>query len=227
MEPKVLIGIPTAEFARNASFYDYVDGMVKPPNTLVTRAHGQSPARNRNVIIEQALINSCTHIFFIDDDVALRPDTLVELLKHEKDIVCGLTVMRNYPHLPIIFDRADENGRCHHHYLSDNEKGLIEIVACGLGCVLINTQIFMKMQKPWIRLGELESDQWTDDLGFFMRVRALGYKLFCDLNMPVGHQASCTLWPIRNEQGKWNTVVDTCGKDVMVTPQLSSELALA
>ena len=166
VDTKILIAVPTAEMARRADFYDYYNLLRKPIGSILTFAHGQSPARNRNLMIQQAIDHNCTHILFIDDDVAFEPDMLERLLAHDKDIVGGLYLMRNYPHHPIMFDEAQPDGRCLTHWLSDGETGLIEVVAQGLGCCLIKTKVFKTMQEPWIRLGELESDHWCDDIGF-------------------------------------------------------------
>jgi organic radical activating enzyme len=223
---KILIGVPTSEMARRADFYDYFNMLNKPDGTMMTFAHGQSPARNRNLIIDQALENDCTHILFIDDDTAFKPNMLSQLLAHDKDIVTGLYLMRNYPHQPIIFDYADEEGRCTHHWLHDGKKGLVEIVASGLGACLIKTDVFRALDKPYVRLGELEKDHWCDDIGFFRRVREAGFKLYCDLDCLVGHMASVTVWP-NPIDGKWMTSYESNGEASVSFPQVIPELETA
>lgn len=219
---KILIGIPTAEYARRADFYDYLNGLIKPDGTYVFMSHGQSPARNRNLMIKYALEQNCTHVMFIDDDTAFPPDMLMKLLAHDVDIVTGLYLMRNFPHQPIIFDSSMEDGRCAYHFLDNNEKGLIEILNCGLGSCLIKTHVFKAIEEPWIRLGELEKDHWCDDIGFFNRVRAKGFKIHCDLDCPVGHVASMIIWPDRVD-GKWMTVYDTSGKGRVSFPAINAK----
>jgi len=203
-----MIAVPTAEFARRADFYDYFQLMDKPEGTIITFVHGQSPARNRNMAIEQAILNNCTHILFLDDDLAFKPDLLTKLLSHDKDIVSGYYLMRNYPHQPILFDFTDSEGKCRHYYPPDSESGLVEATAFGLGCVLIKIEVFKSLEAPWIRLGELEKDHWCDDIGFFNRVREKGWKLYCDLSLCVGHMASVTIWP-EYKDDKWLTKYNT------------------
>lgn len=213
---KVMIGVITAEYARKADFYDHFNQLVKPEGSLITFAHGQSPARNRNIIIRQALEMDCSHVLFVDDDVIIPPDGLTKLLAHDKDIVSGLYLMRNHPHYPIAFDFASVDGLCNHLVL-DKYKGqnLIQIVAAGLGCCLIHTDVFRGMQAPWIRMGELESDMWCDDLGFFKRVREAGFDIFLDTTVLVGHQAAVVIWPIKSEDGTLKIGYDTAGKEVV------------
>ena len=215
----VLIGVPTAGYSRNDSFYDYFNLLDKPSGTAITFARGQSPARNRNLIIDQAILNDFTHILFIDDDIAFRPDLLSRLMTHNVEIVTALYLMRNFPHQPIIFDHADEQGRCRHHYPAENESGLIPIVACGLGACLIKTEIFKFLEKPYIRLGELEKDHWCDDIGFFKRVRAASFPIFCDLDTPVGHMSNIIVNPVK-EDGKWFVTYDTNGTGKITIPAL-------
>jgi hypothetical protein len=215
---RILIGVPTSEYARRADFYDHFDVIEKPAETMVSRAHGQSPARNRNLIIKQALEYDCTHIFFVDDDVILPRDILVKLLTHDKDIVTGLYLMRNFPHQPIVFDEARPDGKCKHYFMPDeSEPGLVPIVNCGLGAVLIKIEVFKKMPHPWITLGEAEADHWCDDITFFNRARALGFELFCDTSIHVGHIGSMVIKPFYLD-GKWLVTYDTSGTATVTIP---------
>lgn len=220
---RILIGIPTQEMARAAIFYDYVDLLQKPKDCEIvhTRSHGQSPARNRNLIIQQGIDSEVDYIFFIDDDCLIPPNALVKLFEHNVDCVTGLYNMRNYPHRPILFDEVHANGACHWRDLKDNETGLIEIVATGMGCLLTKIDVFKKIRaighKHWVTLGELEHDHWCDDLSFFKRVRETGTPIYCDLNVSVGHIAKATIWPNRIND-KWHLTYDTEGPNRISFP---------
>lgn len=220
MDPKVMIIVPTCEVARRADFYDYMDQLHRPEGTIQIRPHGQSPGRNRNLAIEEALKYECTHCFFVDDDVVLRPDALLRLLAHDKDIACGLYLMRNYPHLPILFDESYNDGRCKFSSLSPGKKGLVEAVNTGLGCALIKIDVFQRMEKPWIRIGQLEKDHWCDDIDFFNRARNdYGYKLYVDLEVQCGHMIHTTIFPHRAEDGTWFTAYSTVPGEAFTLPQ--------
>ncbi len=214
-----MIAVPTSEMARRADFYDYYNIIDKPVGTVTTFAHGSSPARNRNIMIEQAIQHECTHIFFLDDDCITRPDILHKLLAHDKDMVSGLYLMRNYPHLPIMFDHAFKDGRCRYTFLNPGRKGLHEVIAAGLGACLIKMDVFKNMEKPYIRLGELEKDHWCDDISFFLRAREAGHKLYIDLDCPVGHILSAIIWPDRDANGNWHTAYNTGAPEVFHVPQ--------
>ncbi len=192
---KILIGLSTGEHIRRAEFLPSFIGLERPPNSYTATVHGQSPAKARNLLIEKAMDNDCTHILFLDDDMIPPSNTLIRLLKHDKDIVSGLYLLRAFPHRPALFDKAYENGKCKFISLRGDMHGLIQGVNCGLGCVLMKTKVFEKMEKPYVRLGELEQDEWCDDVGFFNRVRAAGFEIWCDLDCTVGHMTNLTIWP--------------------------------
>lgn len=226
MKPKVMICVPTAEFARRADFYDYFNQLEKPEGTMITFSHGQSPARNRNIMIRLALQAEATHILFLDDDMAFKPTLLLDLLAHDKDIVGGLYLMRNYPHLPIMFDESYADGRCRFTFLNPGRKGLAECVNMGLGAALIKTDVFKAMAEghdyekfTWITLGEAEADHWCDDISFFNRCTKMGYKVWVDLESPCGHILSAIIFPQRNPDGTWVTMYNTGAAQVFAVPQ--------
>lgn len=205
---KVLIGVPTSEFARRADFYDYFNTLEKPDGSLIISPHGSSPAKSRNIIIEQAILNGCTHILFVDDDMAFRKDSLIKLLSHDKDVVSGLYFGRNFPHQPMIFDKVDEKGRAFAYFMNGHSNGLVKIAACGFGFCLVKVSVLQKMEKPWVRLGELDAQEWCDDLGFFHRLSKVTDDIYCDTDVTVGHISTMILWP-NNVDGKWFTIYDT------------------
>lgn len=202
MKNKVLIGLSTGEFIRRADFLPSFMGIIRPDNSLSMSIHGQSPAKSRNMIIDEAAKNGCTHILFLDDDMIVPPDTLMKLLAHDKDIVSALYLLRTFPHYPAAFDEAYDNGKCKYLFLNNQKPELTPVANLGLGCVLIKTEMFSHLTPPYVRLGEIEKDGWCDDIGFFNRCREAGYEIYCDLNAPVGHMLGVTLWP-EHFEGTW------------------------
>ena len=220
VDGSVLVGVVTAEYARKADFYDHYFAITKRPGDITTAVHSQSPAQNRNILIEKALDLDVERVFFVDDDIVPKPDLLENLRKHDVDIVTGLMFQRNYPHTPLIFKGVREkDGAVFPRLLKPEEDDeLIEIDGAGLGCCLIKTDVFRRMEPPWIRLGELTLDGWCDDIGFFKRVREAGIKIHCDLGQRVGHTATVTVWPNKLDK-KWMTTYDSYGSGQLSTPQ--------
>jgi hypothetical protein len=220
MDTKVLIAVPTGEFARRADFYDFFSQIDRPVGTLQTSTHGQSPAESRNIMIQQAVDHKCTHIFFLDDDCCPEPDIIKRLLAHDKDIVSGLYLHRNYPFKPLMFDKFFDNGYAQYTFLTNERGGLIPTVAGGLGACLIKMSVFDRLEKPYIRLGELTLDHWCDDIGFFFRAAKAGIEMFTDLDCLVGHFATGIIKPQRMPNGDWMTSFHTNGAGVVHIPQV-------
>lgn len=215
---RLMIGIPTGEYARRADFYDYLNQLEKPPNSILMSPHGSSPAESRNLIIEQAQIHNCDEILLIDDDMAFKSNAYNLLHEHDKDIVSAMYFKRNYPHQPLVFV-GWEGIAAKFLSLTGNESRLIRISAAGFGFCLIKTEIFDKLEKPYIRLGELAKDGWCDDIGFFLRARDVGIESYCDTECLAGHMGSMILWPSKVD-GKWFTSYDTNGSGMVATPQI-------
>jgi glycosyltransferase involved in cell wall biosynthesis len=222
VQRKILITYTTGEEVRRPDFYDFFNMLDKPDGAVILPSHDKSPAHGRNELIKAAQENKCDYILFIDDDMAFGPDALIKLLEHDVDIVTGLYVGRGYPHQPVIFDLADDNGWTAPMYLIDKPH-LKPIVAAGFGFLLVKTVIFDLLQKPYIRLGELNSEQWCDDIGFFNRVRQANIRSYCDMNVTLGHMGRVTVWP-EYKDGQWYTKYDTGGTGAILTPQILPNL---
>lgn len=222
---KVLIGASVGDVPRRSDFYDYMNALEKPPESMLMYSHERSPARARNEIIQQALDYGCTHVLLVDDDQVFRPNALMLLLEHEADIVSCIYISRSWPHRPLVFDIAHENGECRFYPMNSmNGKRLVPIVAAGFGFILMKTSIFSKLEKPYVRLGELDPQEWCDDIGFFKRVREAGIKsLYCDTECRVGHIGSMIVWP-NKVKDKWFAGYDTGSGSINVPfPEVTND----
>lgn len=221
---KVLIGYSTGQDVRRPDFYDYLFMMNKPEGCAMIPAHDKSPAVNRNSIIEVAQRDGFNKILFIDDDQGFKVNALMQLLEHDVDIVSGLYLGGNYPHPPLAFDLADEDDKCCPMYLIGDEERLVPVVAAGFGFLLVKTAIFDKLEKPYLRLGELDSEQWCDDIGFFARTRKAGIQAYVDMECRIGHMKTMMVWPEKGEDGCWYTGYDTGGSTMLRVPQISTSV---
>lgn len=222
MEKKILIGLSTGEYVRRADFIPHFIGLLRPVGSATMTVHGQSPASSRNAIIEAAFKNDFTHIFFLDDDMVPPANTLEKLMAHDVDIVSALYLSRAFPHRPVFFDQALDDGYNKHYSLVPGAKGLIKGTNCGFGAVLISIEVFKKLEQPYVRLGEIVADGWCDDIGFFNRCRAVGYDVYCDLDAPVGHMGTMTMWPEVHD-GKWMTNYKQQNGNVLINQNVQTK----
>jgi len=221
VDEKVLIGVATGGgMPKRPDFYDYLGMLKRPPVSYDLRCHERSPAQARNMIIGAAQDHNCDRVLFIDDDMGFAPDSLMKLLQHDVDIVSGLYLGKAFPHPPMVFDLADpETGACMPMYLFDHITGLQPTVAAGFGFLLVKLSVFDKLEKPYVRLGELDPEQWCDDIGLFNRIRKVGIQSYVDTDVWIDHIGTCMYKPMRHE-GKWYTGYDSGGKEIVPVPQI-------
>ncbi len=125
-----------------------MQGLQSPMNTPVSQlsAIGQEVGHARNNLVARAIgmVDQKTgarasHIFFVDDDCLLSMSALTQLWAHQLPIVGGLYYTKTEPPQPLILA-----GR--HEGLSEFEHGdLVECWAHGMGCTLIDLDVFRAM----------------------------------------------------------------------------------
>ena len=145
-------------------------------------------ANSRSILAEKAVEQKCSHILFIDDDMTVPPDLLSRLLAWNKPLVSALCFKRLPPYDPVCFNRLQKPGTYIFEPIKDFRKvapkdGLLACDAVGFGTVLIQTEVFGKILKPWFWYG----DGYGEDIFFCDKAKEAGYQPYMDLNTEVGH----------------------------------------
>jgi hypothetical protein len=132
-----------------------------------------SRARN-NLVAKFMGLETCTHLFFVDVDLAFDENALLRLLWHDKDIVSA-----SYPIKEINWEKVKEGAKkdldskdlmdysTRHvvHLAKPGQKeikvenGALECYEAGTGFMLIKRQVFEKMFKKYKKL------KYKDDTG--------------------------------------------------------------
>lgn len=144
-----------------------------------------------------------THVFFMDSDMKFEELTLSRLLAHNKDIVGGLYMRKGgefYPNVFRIVDDGTEHGQMQTFFPKAKRGELVECAAIGTGCMLINVDVFRKIEPPWFLYEPyFEPDKrhktQTEDIVFCRYAREAGYKIYVDPNIHAGHVGLFTVWP--------------------------------
>lgn len=222
-----LIGVSAAETARFTDFWDSFVHIVPPADTRVEVrvGRGANIAANRNGLTQLALEMGADWIWYVDDDQVFAPETLQRLLAHRLDVVSGLYVARDFPFKAQVFDREDAQGRVAHRLLEPTDGGLVRVLAVGAGSFLVRRRVLEALTPPYWTLGQIEPDNWGDDIDFCRRVRAAGFDIWCDLHCAVGHKIQATLWPQRTPQG-WVTTLVASQTPIAHFPSPRSPLAV-
>ena len=147
---------------------------------------------SRDQIAKKALLDEADLVMWFDSDMIFSPDTLKRMLKlidEGHDMVTGIYYRRTPPFSAVAFKTMELNEEGTEFKWTEfdeipNEP--FEVGACGFGCVLMKTEIFVavfskfgQMFTPIVNCGE--------DIAFCWRARQCGYKIIADPSIELGH----------------------------------------
>lgn len=150
---------------------------------------------------------------WIDSDVIYEPQDFENLYRTlignpEADMVTGFYMMNSEERSTVVgeFATKESNWLTQYHYidkikeLAENvpEHSLIPADFSGFGFVIIKTKVFNAMTYPWFesqltRRETGESTFPTSDCYFFKKAKQLGFKLFANYKVILGHQKTIVL----------------------------------
>jgi hypothetical protein len=178
---KVAICVPVRDYVTAAFSYSLAMLMKKCSEAgLQTSLHmvmGSEIASQRQQLATTALETDCTHIFWLDSDIKFPADTLQKLLSSKQDIIACNYSTRVAPHLPVAFTSdTDMDMRL------TEIKGIHQVCAVGLGCMLIKRTVFETLSLPYF--GVSWNDDYTslvgEDIFFCQKAREYGYTINID-----------------------------------------------
>jgi hypothetical protein len=145
--PKIAIAVPsgrtweatTANCVAALAAHSAISGI----EVCLLNVQSSQISHSRNMTVELALKENCQFIFWIDSDMKFPPDTLLNLLRHNKDIV-GATYNRRTPPYSTL-------GKLKGDRPSDDalRGGLHEALVMPGGMMLVATSVYKKLSWPW------------------------------------------------------------------------------
>jgi len=147
-------------------------------------------------------------IFFIDGDMIFQPDDIKKLLDYNHPVVSGVCTTRGKqgylcPYIPVMpaMMRLNRWGQYEvvidgFDYINASERErksmnpLIEVDAVGTAFMCIRREVWEKLDKPffelWLRPDQPHK-QMGEDVTFCKKIRALGFPIYVDTSVIVGH----------------------------------------
>jgi hypothetical protein len=186
------IGIAAQETARYSEFATSLANLRRPVGWEVQMVLGTDIADSRCRLVEQL---DGDHLLFLDDDQVFDPDLLERLLAHQLDVVGALVPGKHAPFLPYLGAGGPT--------APTEAPGLLEVEATGTGALLVRRRVFEALEPPYF---------WPpgEDVVFCRRVRELGFQIFVDTSVWVGHLAPITVWP-HWDGLRWNARLQSYG----------------
>ena len=192
---KIAIGFPLVDDTVPVQFFTSFACMQKPTEyTLLLPEFPHGPwtgsiADARNSLVAQALHEGASYLMMADTDQVYPQDALTKLLSHKVDI-CGVRVhSRWFPYAPVFY-----RGTVGKYQFIPNEEmysgKLVEIDATGTGCLLLNMEIFDRLEPPWFKFSMNREKPVGEDIYFCHKAREAGIKIYVDTSIEVGHLAT-------------------------------------
>ena len=194
---KLLICIPTLDYVHS----DFMKCLVKLIQKLRTDGtrfdveiiSGTLVYSARDKLAKKAVNEGYTHTLWLDSDMIFTEDVLEDLMFSGEQFVSGIYHTRRPPHGSCIFKdiRLDSIEKFRG---DDYPKNTFEIAGCGFGCVLIDVQI---IKDVLMTFGEafLPIHGLGEDIAFCQRVHDLGYKMYCEPAVRLGHIGHIAIYP--------------------------------
>lgn len=199
---KLLIGIPSLDF-QHVEF-------VKSLTALVMRLKddgidfdvqieaGTLVHVTRDKIACKAINEHYTHVLWFDADMVFTDDVLDSLMFCGKQFVSGICHSRRKGYHSCLFKNLDLN---HIERFEEYPHEAFQVAGCGFGCVLIDVAILADVQKTY-KTCFLPMPAYGEDLAFCKRASELGYKIYAEPSVRLGHIGHIAIYPEDHERWK-------------------------
>ena len=195
---KLLIGIPS---------YDYMHAeFVKCLSALTIRLcqqgipfdvfinNGTLVHVARDKIACKAINKNYTHVLWLDADMIFQPTILEDLADDDRDFVTGIAHSRRPPYASCLFSNIDDLDHLVRFEGIEYPEEPFQVAGCGFACVLIKTEVLTAVQLHY-KTCFLPELLWGEDLTFCRRAKAMGYDIYADPHVRLGHIGHDVIWP--------------------------------
>jgi hypothetical protein len=189
---KVSIVVPTRDTV-HSGFAFSLSQLIKTSENLNIETFlffnsGSVLLTQREKLVNSSFDVDADYILWLDSDMTFPSTTLTRLLSHNKNIVGCNYKKRSNPQTPVAYK---EIGNWDSWLPLDEEENLVEVQGVGMGCILIKTELFKKISKPYFEFTyNEETDDWLgEDFNLFNKFRNIGENIYIDtdLSKEIGH----------------------------------------
>lgn len=189
---KVSIVVPTRDTV-HSGFAFSLSQLIKTSENLNIETFlffnsGSVLLTQREKLVNSSVDVGADYILWLDSDMTFPSTTLTRLLSHNKNIVGCNYKKRSNPQTPVAYK---EVGNWESWLPLDEEESLVEVQGVGMGCILIKTELFKKINKPYFEFTyNEETDDWLgEDFNLFSKFRNIGENIYIDtdLSREIGH----------------------------------------
>lgn len=194
---KLLIAIPTMDTVP----VDFMKSLLKLTKKLtadgvdyeIAIESGTLVYMARDRLAGKAVNHGFSHVLWLDSDMVFEPEIVEDLQFCGKDFVSGIAHGRRKPFVSCLFKNIDLN-HLELWKLEDYPADTFEVAGCGMACCLISTEIIKQVM---INYGTAFNPimQYGEDISFCKRAHDLGFKIYAEPTVRLGHIAHIAIYP--------------------------------
>lgn len=147
----------------------------------------------RDRLAGKAVNQKFTHVLWLDSDMVFEPEIVEDLQFCGKDFVTGIAHGRRKPFTSCLFKNIDLN-HLELWKLEDYPAEAFEVAGCGMACCLMSTEVIKQVM---INCGTAFNPimQYGEDISFCKRAHDLGFKIYAEPAVRLGHIAHIAIYP--------------------------------
>ena len=133
----------------------------------------------REKLIEKAKEVKSDYVLWLDSDMMFPSTTALRLLEHNKDIIACNYMKRTKGDKTVAYTDVSDWDT----WLPlDKIDGLVKVEGVGMGCMLMKTNVFSKLIKPYFEFTYKEDSQdwYGEDFNLLAKLRKLGHDVYID-----------------------------------------------
>lgn len=191
---------------RHHEFQDSLANVLVPDGTTLQIVRSCDVAQNFNKGV-RSMVGDWA--WFLGDDHAFAPDTLLRLLDHEVEVVVPITPCKKpfgYPF--VLHGRGDGQWRDDmqtYSWAELSENGLKALPYgdfVGQAGMLVRWPVLDAIGDPWFKCGQFNRGRLQEDMYFCKELQDLGYTIWLDQTMIFDHYMLAQL-TARKHDGTW------------------------
>lgn len=147
----------------------------------------------RDRLASKAIQGNYDKVLWLDSDMVFHDGIFDDLLDTGKSFVSGIAHGRRSPFLSCLF-KSIKLASLERWKYDDYPNDTFEVAGCGFACVLIDTAIIKAVMES-CHTAFTPFPQYGEDLSFCGRAAQLGYKIYAEPTVRLGHVGHLTIYP--------------------------------
>jgi hypothetical protein len=131
-----------------------------------------------------------------DTDTVFPVGTVSRLIDSGKQIISGLVMVDSSPPIPMMYRRLADVGFGIGMFsaITEWDEKIIKVDSVGAGCLMVHRDVYIDIESrlsnraaPWFQESVVGTQLIGEDFTFCMRAASIGYSIFVNTSVFVGH----------------------------------------